>query len=223
MFATIGALADSISLHSYNNMFILVALLTYDSLLTVEDEVELIWRRKLSIASTVFIINRIAASLFVVCSILSDVDNVRRAFRIDHYHLTARLGVSSLELLASQSSRSASQLSTHYGLVRDGGAFALNCSGLQVDSWLLVMIHIAHTVLGFASMRTYAISDRSILLAVVVGILSMVPVVTDTVCLYSETDHVQMKADCSGDSGLPQEIRLCPWSPFFEAVDERLM
>ena len=62
-------------------MLILVALLAYDSILTFEDEVELIWRRKLSIASAVFITNRIAASLHLVYSVLVDVDNVRRAFR----------------------------------------------------------------------------------------------------------------------------------------------
>ena len=61
-------------------MLILVALLAYDSILTFEDEVELIWRRKLSIASAVFITNRIAASLFVVYDIFNSLDNVRRAF-----------------------------------------------------------------------------------------------------------------------------------------------
>ena len=76
-------------------MLILVALLAYDSILTFEDEVELIWRRKLSIASAVFITNRIAASLLVMHNIFIDVDNVRRAFREDHHHLTAVPGVSS--------------------------------------------------------------------------------------------------------------------------------
>ena len=61
-------------------MLILVALLAYDFILTFEDEVELIWRRKLSIASAVFITNRIAASLFVVYDIFNSLDNVRRAF-----------------------------------------------------------------------------------------------------------------------------------------------
>ena len=61
-------------------MLILVALLAYDSILTFEDEVELIWRRKLSIASAVFITNRIAASLSVVYTIFVDVDDVCRAF-----------------------------------------------------------------------------------------------------------------------------------------------
>ena len=75
-------------------MLILVALLAYDSILTFEDEVELIWRRKLSIASAVFITNRIAALLFVVYNILIDVDNVRRAFRANHHYLIAFSGVS---------------------------------------------------------------------------------------------------------------------------------
>ena len=70
-------------------MLILAALLAYESILTIEDEVNLIWRRKLSIASALFIMNRIAASLIVVSIILFDVDNVRRAFRVDHYHLMA--------------------------------------------------------------------------------------------------------------------------------------
>ena len=60
-------------------MLILVALVVYDSILTIEDEVELIWRRKLSIASAVFITNRIGASLFVVNYIFINLDNVCRA------------------------------------------------------------------------------------------------------------------------------------------------
>ena len=44
-------------------MLILVALLAYDSILMIDDEVELIWRRKLSTASVIFIINRIAVIL----------------------------------------------------------------------------------------------------------------------------------------------------------------
>ena len=70
-------------------MLILVALLAYDSILTFEDEVELIWRRKLSIASAVFIANRIAASSIVMYSLLIHVDNVRSVSRIDCHHLTA--------------------------------------------------------------------------------------------------------------------------------------
>ena len=61
-------------------MLILVALLAHDFILMIEDEVELIWCRKLSIASAVFITNRIAASLYVVCNIFNKLDNVCRAF-----------------------------------------------------------------------------------------------------------------------------------------------
>ena len=57
------------------------------------------------------------------------------------------------------------------------------------------MVHIAHTVLVFSSMRTYAISNRSILLAAIVGILSMVPVVTDAVRLDSESVSARKMAD----------------------------
>ena len=80
------------------------------------------------------------------------------------------------------------------------------------------MIHIAHTFLVFSSMRAYAISNRSILLAAVVGILSMVPVVTDAVRLDSESQPVQMKPDRFGNSGVFQEIHTYPWLPFFEAA-----
>ena len=111
-------------------MLILVALLAYDSILTFEDEVELIWRRKLSIASAVFITNRIAASLIVMDSILIDVNDVRRAFREDHHHLTALLGVSPLEFLACPGSTSGSQLSPNLGIARSAGAFASDYSGL---------------------------------------------------------------------------------------------
>ena len=72
------------------------------------------------------------------------------------------------------------------------------------------MIHIAHMVLVFSSMRTYAISNRSISLAALVGILSMVSVVTNAVCLDFEKDLVQMKADRFSNSGLPQELHLYP-------------
>ena len=85
------------------------------------------------------------------------------------------------------------------------------------------MIHIVHTVLVFSSMRTYAISNRSILLAALVGILSMVPVVTNAVRLDSESKPVQMKPDMFGNSGVPQEFHLYPWLPFFEAAAESLM
>ena len=78
-------------------MLILVALVAYDSILTFEDEVELIWRRKLSIASAVFITNRVAVALFVTYSILIDVNNVRHALREDHHQLTTLLGVSRSE------------------------------------------------------------------------------------------------------------------------------
>ena len=110
-------------------MLILVALLAYDSILTIEDEVELIWRRNLSIASALFITNRVAASLVVVYNILNDVDNVR-TFRTDHHHLTALLGVSSLEFLACRSPTSRSQLSPNPGLSRSGGSYAFDRSGL---------------------------------------------------------------------------------------------
>ena len=85
------------------------------------------------------------------------------------------------------------------------------------------MIHIAHTVLVFSSTRTYAISNRSILLAAVVGILSMVPVVTDAVCLDSESVSVRKMADWYDHSGYSQDFRWYHWLPSFEAAHMRLM
>ena len=111
-------------------MLIPVALLAYESILTIEDEVELIWRRKLSIASVVFITNRIAASLYVVYGVLVDIDDVRRAFRIDHHHLIALLGVSPLGFLACPGSTSGLQLSPHLWIARGSRAFASDHSGL---------------------------------------------------------------------------------------------
>ena len=72
----------------------LAALLAYDSILTLPDEVDFIWLHKLSISSAVFITNRIAALLTVLYLILLDVGNVRRAFGGVHHFLTALLGVS---------------------------------------------------------------------------------------------------------------------------------
>ena len=111
-------------------MHFVLALFIYDFILTIEDEVELIWRRKLSIASAVFITNRIAASLIVAYSILIDVNDVRRAFREDHHHLTALLGVSPLEFLANRSSTSGSQLLPNHGIICGRGAYAFDRSGL---------------------------------------------------------------------------------------------
>ena len=85
------------------------------------------------------------------------------------------------------------------------------------------MIHIAHTVLVFSSMRIYAISNRSILLAAIVGILSMVPVVTDSVCLDPESVSARKMADWCDHSGYLQDIRWYHWLPSFEAADMRLV
>ena len=44
----------------------LIALMIYDYLLTMGDEVELIWRRKMSTSSWIFITNRLVLIIFVV-------------------------------------------------------------------------------------------------------------------------------------------------------------
>ena len=81
------------------------------------------------------------------------------------------------------------------------------------------MIHIAHTVLAFSSMRTYAISNRSILLAALVGMLSMVPFVTNAVCLDPESDSARKMADWCDHSGGAQDIGWYHWLPSFEAAE----
>ena len=55
--------------------------LIYDSVLTIQDEVDLIWRRRPNVASMIFIMNRIAAITIVLYDVLEDVDNVRRLGR----------------------------------------------------------------------------------------------------------------------------------------------
>ena len=50
--------------------------LIYDAILTVADEVHLIWRRRLNAASTIFILNRIGAILLLLWLILQDSDGV---------------------------------------------------------------------------------------------------------------------------------------------------
>ena len=62
--------------------------LVYDHLLTFADEVELIWRQRPTVASAVFITNRMAALLIVVYSMLIDIGNVRHTSRIDYHNLT---------------------------------------------------------------------------------------------------------------------------------------
>ena len=48
---------------------LLLALLGYDFVLTLSDEVELIWRRKFSVASVIFVLNR--ATALLTCALLS--------------------------------------------------------------------------------------------------------------------------------------------------------
>ena len=50
--------------------------LIYDSILTIQDEVDLIWRRKPSVASVIFVLNRMAILAIILFSVLEDVDNV---------------------------------------------------------------------------------------------------------------------------------------------------
>ena len=75
---------------------VLVALLAYDALLTIIDEVKCIWRRRFSIVSAIFIINRISALLSILDVMLGDVSNVRHLGHIANCHLTILLGVSLL-------------------------------------------------------------------------------------------------------------------------------
>ena len=75
---------------------VLVALLAYDTLLTILDEVKLIWRHRFSIVSAIFIINRIAALLYILDVMLGDVNNVRHLGHMANCHLTILLDVSLL-------------------------------------------------------------------------------------------------------------------------------
>ena len=53
------------------------ALLSYDFALVMADEVNLVWSRKLNIASVIYGMNRVASVLSVVWIILDRVDGVR--------------------------------------------------------------------------------------------------------------------------------------------------
>ena len=55
-------------------------LLVYDSMLTLTDEVNLIWRRKLSAASAIFLMSRLSTVLIVIFMILQVDDGVRPIF-----------------------------------------------------------------------------------------------------------------------------------------------
>ena len=52
--------------------------LIYDSMLTMSDEVDLIWRRKLSAASVIFIMNRAGLVFVVIAQILGAINTVRQ-------------------------------------------------------------------------------------------------------------------------------------------------
>ena len=87
-FAGIGVLLESVNLHATNNRLtrLLVPLL-YDSILTIPDEVDLIWRRRLSAASVIFILNRVGLALSVVSAIMGMINTVRQhSMTSDHYH-----------------------------------------------------------------------------------------------------------------------------------------
>ena len=50
-----------------------IALVVYDYLLTIEDEVQLIWRRKTSSASLLFLANRVTSLILIVDLFLVNV------------------------------------------------------------------------------------------------------------------------------------------------------
>ena len=79
IFASIGMLPESVNLHVTNNCltYRLVPLL-YDSMLTMSDEVDLIWRRKLSAASVIFVMNRVGLVFAIIATILNPINTVRR-------------------------------------------------------------------------------------------------------------------------------------------------
>ena len=62
--------------------------LVYDYILTIADEVDLIWCRRLSVASAIFITNRIAVLLIVMYTIMSDVASVCDRLHMVHRCLT---------------------------------------------------------------------------------------------------------------------------------------
>lgn len=76
-----GVLAEFVDLHITNNCLTGHPVpLLYDTLLTLSDEVDLIWRRKLSIASVIFIMNRVEL-VFTVTSVTSQAAINRKAVR----------------------------------------------------------------------------------------------------------------------------------------------
>ena len=76
-FATIGMPPESVNLHLADNCLNgrLVPLI-YDSMLTMPDEVDLVWRHKWSAASVIFIVNRVGLAVSVILEILGMVNTV---------------------------------------------------------------------------------------------------------------------------------------------------
>ena len=68
-------------------MMVIAALLVYDFVLTIVDEVDFIWRQKLSVASAIFITNRVAVLLVVIFLILGEMNNVRHTVHINNCRL----------------------------------------------------------------------------------------------------------------------------------------
>lgn len=68
----------------------LTVLLTYDCMLTSKDELNLIWHRQKSVASVIFVANRVPAALFVIITSMLNANTVSR--RLMHcISLTVRL------------------------------------------------------------------------------------------------------------------------------------
>ena len=164
-------------------MLVLAALLVYDIVLAIPDEVDLIWRRELGVSSAIFVLNRISVGMTVAFYILIDVNKVRHypKHRLIPSHTSARCK-SAITPYRSALIVQAAAARSSWSFMR----FRTRSDRLQEcvrPLQALASGHITHDMLVFSSMRVYAMSDRSILLAALVGVLGVAPLAVNLVGL----------------------------------------
>ena len=93
--------------HEFISAVVFPVLLIYDSVLTAAAEVDLIWRRKMSVASLIYIANRASAAMGIVYILLLDTDSVSYTLMYEsltshHYLRCKSLGCTSSYVLNTQ-------------------------------------------------------------------------------------------------------------------------
>ena len=157
--------------------------LVYELILTAGDEIDLIWRRTPTAASVIFVMNRISSVLIALSVALKSINSVRQCPRFEILLAHRRLVVSSSNV--DTATREVQQTCHRcprilgYQIVQEVLPIAVAaCTSSERSR---AMAGLLTKSLVFSSMRVYAICDRSISLASLVGVLGVVPIATNIV------------------------------------------